>query len=110
MSISYSFYIRVGFEILTEDLKKAFKHQIVSQEEGTFHMEDRFDPKTGAKLAPVQIWDKKPKTKTETWWEIDGEHFQDWEDETMTQVFEEKLGCHVDAYWQSYGNACSYGF
>lgn len=113
MSISYSFYLRVGFEIPTQDLKKAFKHQKVSHEDGVFHMEDRFDPKTGAKIEPTKVWDKKPKTQTDTWWEIDGERFEDWEDETMTQVFEEKLGCHVDAYWRAGGApdvGWSYGF
>lgn len=112
MSTHYSFYLRVGFNVSLEDIKKVFEHKNTTHEEGIFHMEDRFDPKTGVKLSPVQVWDKKPKTKTEKWWVIDGERFDDWEDDPMAQVFAEKLGCKVDYYWQSYnypdGNA--YGF
>lgn len=110
MSIHYSFYLRAGFNVPTEDLKKLFEQKTVTHEEGSFHMEDRFDSKTGQKVEPVKIWDKKPKTKTERWWVIDGERFDDWEDEIMTRVFEEKLGCHVDYYWQAYGNDPSFGF
>lgn len=112
MSTSYSFYIRVGFQISTNELMSFFKHQAINEEEGVFHMEDRFDPKTGVKVEPVKIWDKKPKTHTETWWEIEGERFEDWEDEFITKFLEEKLGCGVDAYWQSSGHSDRwlYGF
>jgi hypothetical protein len=46
-------------------------------------MEDRYDPKTGAKLEPVKICDRKAKNKTETWWIIEDERFDDWDDEFM---------------------------
>lgn len=112
MSCSYAFYLRVGFEIPTEELKKVFVHKTVVHEEGAFHMEDRFDPKTGAKLAPVQVWDKRSKTKTDRWWVIDGKRYEDWEDEIMTRVFAKLLGCNVDNYWQAYGSdgGGSFGF
>ena len=110
MSVHYSFYLRVGFKVDLGDLKKVFEHKNVVHEEGVFHMEDRYDPKTGAKLQPVQVWDKKPKTKTERWWEIDGKRFDDWEDDPMTDFFKDKLGCNVDYYWQAYGDEPAYGF
>ena len=114
MSTSYSYYIRVGVQIPTDELKMHFRHQKVTEEEGVFHMEDRFDPKTGAKIAPAIVWDKKPKTHKETWWVIDGERFDDWEDEILTHFLESKLGCGVDSYWQAYGSNTddewSYGF
>lgn len=110
MSTHYSFYLRVGFNVDLEEIKKVFYHKNETHQDGIFHMEDRFDPKTGAKVEPVKIWDKKPKTITERWWEIDGERFDDWEDEPMTDFFAKKLGCHVDYYWQSYGGEPSYSF
>jgi hypothetical protein len=110
MSTSYSFYLRVGFKIPIEDLKKPFQHKKETHEEGSFHMEDRFDPKTGAKLAPVKVWDKKPETQTEHWWVIDGERFDDWEGEPMAGFFAKKLECRVDYYWQAYGDDWGYGF
>jgi hypothetical protein len=111
MSVHYTFYHRVGFNVSVEHLKQVFGHKNVTHEEGSFHMEDRFDPKTGVKLDPVKVWDKKPKTHTERWWIIDGERFDDWEDDPMTRVFEEKLGCHVDYYRQADGGEDpSFGF
>lgn len=110
MSTHYSFYLRVGFNVDLENLKKLFEHNNVVHQEGVFHMEDRYDQKTGAKLVPAIVWDKKPKTIKERWWVIGDERFEDWDDETMTRVFEEKLDCFVDYYWQSCGDSPSYSF
>lgn len=110
MSVYYSFYLRVGFKVDLEALKKHFEHNNISHQEGVFHMEDRYDPKTGAKLNPVQVWDKKPKTIKERWWIIDGKRFDDWEDEPMANLFAEKLDCRVDYFWTAYGDDPSYGF
>lgn len=112
MSTNYSFYLRVGFQVPTQELKKRFQHRQETKEEGVFHMEDRFDPKTGAKIDPVKVWDKEPQAHTDTWWVIEGERFEDWDDESISALLEEELGCGVDAYWQSYrsNDGWSYGF
>lgn len=61
MSTTYSFILNIGYQISEEEFTKPF---LVSEHvEGVFHMEDRFDPKTGEKVPQVKVWDKKPYTK-----------------------------------------------
>lgn len=105
MGITYSFFVRVGFEIFDDTLRNHFKCGKTSKEDGIFHMEDRFDPKTGVKVEPVKVWDKKPKTKTETWWDIFGERFENWGYEYIIEVIEKNIGCNVDHFWQSDGDS-----
>lgn len=92
MGIDYSCKLVYGFEFDQEDVHAIFQKS--EKVEGTFHMEDRFDPKTGAKVKQEKVWDKKPHTKT--WYEIDGKKFDYLDSEEWDALFEKKLGCHVD--------------
>lgn len=78
MGINYSFYLALGWEISEAKLDKAFLKQIKHKNEGKFHYEDRFDPKTGAKLEKQEkVWDESPETIVECWFEIDGKKYDD---------------------------------
>lgn len=113
MSTSYSFYLRVGFEITEDDIIKTFQHKEESGEPGIFHMEDRFDPKTGARIAPEKVWDKRPKAHTKKWLEIDGQKIEDFGDnpDQDTSLLETMIGCRVGYFWNSTGgNDNSYVF
>ncbi len=54
MGIDYSFSLAVGFVVAMDSLVKPF---IVKKEE-KFHMEDRFDPKTGKKIGQAKVVDQ----------------------------------------------------
>ena len=97
MSIDYTFALCIGFELDKDEVEKPFK--LTNKYPGEFHMEDRFDPKTGAKIEPVKIWDKKPKT--ERWYEIDGVKYDDFFE------MEDVLGKKFDCYVGEYGSFCS---
>lgn len=94
MGVDYSYYLVFGFEI-DEDLALApFKKQ--TKDEGEFHLEDRFDPKTGAKTKPHVVWDRKPSKKT--WYEVNGEEFsEDFPMEHFDSVVGEFLGCEIES-------------
>lgn len=99
MGIDYSCSLVYGFEFDQKEVEGLFCKK--NKDPGSFHMEDRFDAKTGAKVAPEKVWDKKPST--EKWYEIDGEKFDDIDSEEWEKILEEKLGCHVEMFgsWPS---------
>lgn len=92
MGIDYSCSLVYGVELDEKDVHAIFQKS--EKVEGTFHMEDRFDPKTGAKMKQEKVWDKKPETHT--WYEIDGKKYDDLDPEEWESILEKKLGCHVD--------------
>jgi hypothetical protein len=104
MGTYYTVRLRAGFEISVEDVIKQFRKtssEVVREaQEGVFHMEDRYDPKTGVKLDPVQVWDVKPvkeKKKIDSWLEIDGNKIADEEDmELLVDLLKNKLNCNVE--------------
>lgn len=99
MSISYSFSLCMGFEVAKEDVLKVFKRSETTEYPGEFHMEDRFDPKTGAKIIPVKIWDRAPSNTTNVWYECGD---CTWNDSThpdeITAALEEKFDCYIGQY------------
>jgi len=103
--VNYDFTLCFGFELDASVVEKNFEVKSVEKAAGSFHMEDRFDPKTGKKLAQVKVWDIEPKTKTEKWYIVDGERYEysDMDPENWACLFEEKLGCHVEVS----GSYCS---
>lgn len=104
MSYSYSLNLVVGFEISAEEFDAVFLHSHTEREEGIFHMEDRFDSKTGVKTAPVKVWDKKPKNNTTRWYEVGGEKHDFYIDpEELTDILGEHFSCHVERFgnWSS---------
>lgn len=106
MSLDYSLALCYGFEINQEDAKKPYRRS--KKYPGSFHMEDRFDPKTGAKVAPKKVWDHSPSE--EKWVEINGEEWEDLDPEVWEAFFEEKLGCHVEEFGSVPSGDLSYVF
>ncbi len=90
--------LSVGYFLPYEEVVKVFgyKHRQKS------HLEDRFDPKTGAKLEPVKIIDEPGGL-----WVKLGEHdepFQefppDFDDEEFCEELGAQLGCGVERFSQ----------
>lgn len=94
MGVSYSLRLCFGFELDYSVVDASFAKHV--SDPGEFHMEDRFDPKTGDKVAPIKVWDRKP-SKT-SWYEIDGQKYDDLEPEELGRLLENKLGCYVEQF------------
>jgi len=94
MSIDYTFYVVVGFQITESEMCSAFRTTRVIPD--TFHMEDRFDSKTGQKINPVRVIDKKGYV--DEIWTINGEviNMDGASDDELTLTLERKLGCSVE--------------
>lgn len=91
MSIDYSFHLCMGFEIDQQEVENIFVHK--ETDPGVFHMEDRFDPKTGIKIDPIKIWDEKPSTKK--WVEYKGNKIKDLDPEEWETLLAEEFDCYV---------------
>jgi hypothetical protein len=99
MGVYYSLRLCVGFELTENEAKAPFVRKTEQKIDGSFHMEDRFDPKTGAKLEPIKVWDRKPKTITDRWYEIDGQKYDDgFYDDKFVKDLKVKLGCHIEMF------------
>lgn len=55
MGIDYSFWLVIGYKINSADLPKS----MIKYTEEKFHMEDRYNQRTGKKLAPVKVIDEE---------------------------------------------------
>lgn len=67
--------------------------------------------RVGFKIPLLNIKDVfSHKNSTKECWEIEGECFNSWDDEIMSQLFEDVFGCKVEYYWDSYGRDSYYGF
>jgi hypothetical protein len=55
MSTDYSARLGIGFVFKTNDINDKFWEEVPEKS----HMEDRFDPKTGKKMAPVKVVDQE---------------------------------------------------
>ncbi len=88
MGTYYTFALKVGYSVSEAEFKKIFG----KTDEGTFHFEDRFDPKTGIKLQPEKIWDKKSRDYLQVGNNIFGSIY----DLIHQDVLKDKLGCSVD--------------
>lgn len=99
MGIDYSFSLVYGFEMSEEEAEAPWKK--TEKNPGKFHMEDRFDPKTGAKRPPVKVWDINPST--ESWLEIDGKKYDEPDPEEFDEILAKKFGCNVEGFgsWPS---------
>ncbi len=85
MGIDYSAEILVGFTLDAETVHKVFQVKTP----GKFHMEDRFDPKTGAKLKSEKVWDEHPETRLM----YKGEEYYQFEG--FEELLEELIDCQV---------------
>lgn len=72
----------VGYYFPVEYVESLFRLHT----EEVSHLEDRFDAKTGEKIAPLKVID----CFEEEYYEIDGEEVADWE---LMDVLADKLGC-----------------
>jgi hypothetical protein len=85
MSIDFSFALGIGFTVDPEELSEALRKANTKVVPEKFHMEDRFDPKTGAKLAPVKVVDEDETVS----WFVGKEEFE-YEDEFLEEFFNRK--------------------
>lgn len=86
MGIDYSANVGIGFIVDREDLLAPFR---VETEE-KFHMEDRYDPKTGKKLEPVKIVD----VEAGEIFEFEGKTFE--EEYEVVEAIADKLDCIIE--------------
>lgn len=68
MGLDYNFALRVGFSFKEKDFNKVF----LKKEAGKYHLEKRFDPRTGNPISPEKVWDEHPSDHLE----IAGERFE----------------------------------
>lgn len=86
MGIDYSVNLGIGYILDQEDIIAPFRVEVPEK----FHMEDRFDPKTGKKIAPVKVIDAEAGEE----YEYKGERFED-----TYELFERlgsELGCDIN--------------
>lgn len=86
MGINYTFTLRVGYSLEQDVVHRVFEKTTP----GEFHMEDRYDSKTGQKIGRVKVWDKQP----ETTFVIDGQEYDD-DMDAITSALARFLGCDV---------------
>lgn len=86
MGIDYSFNLAVGFIVDTEDFIKPFR----TMNEEKFHMEDRFDPKSGKKVGQEKVIDQE----AEEAYTYKGKTYE--EQYEFLEALCEDLGCTVD--------------
>lgn len=87
MGIDYSFWLNIGYKISGEFLPDSMRK--ITEEKS--HMEDRFDPKTGKKLAPVKVIDEEGGLEC---FLVDGTELEDMY--SLAEALSEKLGCEVE--------------
>lgn len=71
MSTSYTFSLTVGYRISSRALLAPYAQKSPER----FHMEDRYDPKTGQKLKPVKVIDQEEYES----YVLDGEEIEEYE-------------------------------
>ena len=85
MGIDYSVSLALGFRVTQEEIRKVFG----VKQELRFHMEPRFDPKTGARLKDEKVIDQDEGVVL-MW---DGEDIMEFE---LVEELARKIGC---SYW-----------
>lgn len=98
MGIDYTARLCFGY-ILSEDKALApFKKEQVIGNQGTFHMEDRWDPITGLPVVPVKVWDIPSTREVIEWFEINGNKIEDNDPETIIPYLENLFNCYVENF------------
>lgn len=82
MGIDYSFSIGIGYVVSYDSLVEALEPWAVKTEDD-FHMEDRFDPKTGKKIGQEKVVD----FEGETTYKLGKKKFE-YEDEFLEALFD----------------------
>lgn len=99
MGIDYTFSLCIGYEFTEGEVEKVFQKE--TKTEGKFHLEDRFDEKTGVKLKPVKVWDIKPERYI--WLELDGEKAES-VNEGFDVILQKHFNCSVDSTFNCTGD------
>jgi len=86
MGIDYSFNLAVGFITTGKNVVKPFTVTLPEK----FHMEDRFDPKTGKKLPSEKVVDFEGGES----FKLDGQEYD--EEYELLEALSEKLGCCIE--------------
>ena len=107
MSIDYTISLAVGYIIPEDELTRVFGKTTPKKS----HLEDRFDPKTGKKLAPVEVVDENSYTTIV----YKGEEIEDGESELADLIREDlddivATGCQVWPHGSSMSGEMSYVF
>jgi hypothetical protein len=84
MGTEYNSSLGIGFRVRYSQLLEKFGRKTSER----FHMEDRFDPKTGKKTGPVKVIDQEEMVS----FIFDGEDFQD-DVYALVEAIQEKVGC-----------------
>ena len=87
MSTDYSFSTTVGFSFSIEEMRKKFGISLPEKS----HLEDRWDPKTGASAPPEKVVDREASDG----FAIDGVEYGDDEYQEFCEALAEKLECEV---------------
>lgn len=98
MGISYKLRLCFGYEVKEEAAFAPFLKTHTEVKEGVFHMEDRFDPKTGDKVEPEKVWDIKPSKKVTKWVEIGGVRIEDYNALELISQLEDYYECNVETF------------
>jgi hypothetical protein len=85
MGIDYQFSLGIGFILDREDVVAPFRVEVPEK----FHMEDRFDPKTGKPIEPVKVIDEEAGEA----FVVDGTTYEDGYD--FFEALGSKLGCSI---------------
>ena len=99
MGIDYSFDLCFGYKVDYEDVVDALATVKHTKTDGVFHMEDRFDPRTGQKLKQVKVWDVKPIDKEERHINFGDVNFHIFDDPNILEKeLSKKFGCNIDIF------------
>lgn len=94
MGLNYNYYLIIGWKVPSKILKKTFYKEKVTTTPGKYHLEDRYDSKSGKKIEPEKVWDEKPTKNVESWYEI-YDHKFDCDYYEFIEKLEEKFGCQI---------------
>jgi len=91
MGIDYSFSLGIGFTVDPEELSEALRKIHAKEVPEKFHMEDRFDPKTGAKVGQEKVIDEEATIA----WFVGKEEYE-YEQEFLEAFFESRGMAYSD--------------
>jgi hypothetical protein len=96
MGIHYSFNLAIGYIITEKEIFDLFLQRTPEE----FHLEDRFDPKTGLKVQPLKVIDRHASGK----FMLDGKQYGEGEDPEsyMPAICKKITGARW--WWHSYLN------
>ena len=99
MGIDYGFDLCFGYKVDYEDVINALATVKHTKTDGVFHMEYRFDPKTGQKLDQIKVWDVKPIDKKERYINFGDVGFCHGDDPNILESeLAKQFGCNISHF------------